>query len=55
MQFSALGDVLLLGDFNARRVLLKDVPNEVDIPARLSKDMLIHMVGTHLIFVLDIT
>ena len=50
MQFSALGDILLL---DAITGLLKDVPD--DISARLSKDtLLIHMVVNYLIYVLDI-
>ena len=50
MQFSALGDILLL---DAITGLLKDVPD--DISAHLSKDtLLIHIVDNYLIYVLDI-
>ena len=49
MQFSALGDILLLGDFNPRTGLLMDVPDEDDIPAQSSKDTSVNSYGQYLL------
>ena len=49
MQFSALGDTLLLGDFNPRTGLLLDVPDEDDIPAQSSKDTSVNSYGQYLL------
>ena len=57
MQFSAQGDILLLGDFNGRTSLLIDVPDVslddlADIPARSSKYTSVNSYDQYLIYVL---